>query len=100
MFARVSKYEIPVEGIDSAVQGFEQVALEDWDGFHRAYLLVDRASGKALSITMWESEEALHSSAERANQAREQVMDAASGSIVTVKEYEVASVTEGSPARA
>ena len=96
MYARVSSYEIPTEGIGAAIQGFEETGLESWDGFHRAYLLVDRGSGKALTITMWESEEAVRASAERANQARAQVMEGASGATVDVKEYEIASVTERS----
>ena len=96
MHARVSSYEIPADGIDSAVQGFKDTGLEDWDGFQRAYLLVDRASGNALTITMWESEEAVRASAERADQARSQIMDTASGSIVDVSQYEIAAVTERS----
>lgn len=100
MYARVSSYDVPADAVESAVQGFEATGLEDWDGFHQAYLLVDRERGTALTITIWESEEALTASAERAKEARRQVMDQASGSITDVQNYEIVSTAERSGTRA
>ena len=59
MFARVSTYR--AADADKLLEGFQSVTdpLEQIDGFSHAYFLVDRASCKALSITMWESEQAL-----------------------------------------
>ena len=93
MHARVSTYT--GDG-DALVQGFESVRgpLEEMEGFTRAYFLVDRAGGRGMSITMWESEDALNESVERANQMREQATDQAGASIESVEHYEVALTIE------
>ena len=89
MHARVSTYSGKA---DELVKGFESVtgALEDLDGFSKAYFLVDRAGDTGLSITLWESAEALDASAERANQMREKATDQAGASIESVENFEVA----------
>lgn len=89
MHARVSTYDGKA---DELVKAFDSVtgALEQLDGFSKAYFLVDRPAGKAISITFWESEDALNASVERANQMREEATDQAGGSIESVDHYEVA----------
>ncbi len=89
MHARVSTYEGQA---DELVKGFDSVTapLEELDGFSKAYFLVDRAGGRGMSITLWESEEALDASVERANQMREQATDQAGASIQSVDHFEVA----------
>ena len=93
MHARVSTY---VGDGDALVEGFEAVRapLEELEGFSRAYFLVDRESGRGMSITMWESEDALNASVERANQMREQASGQAGASIEAVDSYEVALTVE------
>ena len=39
-------------------------------GGHGGVLLIDRASGKAMAITLWEDEAAMRASEERANELR------------------------------
>ena len=92
MFARVSQYEAPSEQLEAAVAGFEAAtaALEQMEGIERAYLLVNREHGKALTITVWDSEEAMSSSAEKAKQLRSQTIAAAQGKVLAVDSYEVA----------
>ena len=89
MHARVSTYEGQA---DELVKGFESVTgpLEGLEGFSKAYFLVDRAGGRGMSITLWESADALAASAERANQMREEATDQAGGSIQSVENFEVA----------
>lgn len=89
MFARVSTYG---GASDDLVAGFEGATdpLRQIEGFEGAYLLVDRAGGKAMSITLWESEQALEASVERANQLREEATSPAGISIESVDHYEVA----------
>jgi heme-degrading monooxygenase HmoA len=89
MFARVSTYS--GEG-DALVEGFSDQtdAIEQVEGFERAYLLVDREKGKAISITFWASESALEQSAEQANRMREEATSPSGGSIESVESYEVA----------
>ena len=100
MYARVSTYEVPADAGDQAIRGFEEQPIENEEGFGAGYLLIDRESGKALSITMWESKEALERSAERANQMRSQVMQGASGQTTDVTNYEVAVTKKPSAPRA
>jgi heme-degrading monooxygenase HmoA len=98
MFARVSTYRMEDPG--KLVEGFEGVTnpLEGMAGFAGAYFLVDRDGGRALSITLWESEETLDAGAEKANELRRNAV-AGAGSIESVDHYEVA-VTVGAGAAA
>ena len=88
MYARVSTYR--GDG-DRLLQGFAEVtgALEAIDGFSRAYFMVNRESGKGMSITVWESEEALNASAAKADELRSQGAEAGGAQIESVETYEI-----------
>ena len=88
MFARVSTYR--GDG-DRLLQGFAEVTgpLEAIDGFSRAYFMVDRANGKGMSITVWESEEALNASAAKADELRSRGAEAGGATIESVEHYEI-----------
>jgi len=58
-------------------------------GFKGLIALGDRQSGKALSITLWESEEAMRVSEEAANRLREESAEAGGDTIASVERYEV-----------
>lgn len=90
MWARVSTYQLPADDVDAAIERFNQ-ALGDVNepGLERAELLVDRSSGKALTITVWNSEETRQASVEAANQIRSDAANAASVSIMDVSNYEI-----------
>jgi heme-degrading monooxygenase HmoA len=92
MFARVSRYQLPAGQADQAVQTFTTAInpLRQLDGAKGAYLLLDRSSGKALTITLWQSEEALRASEEAANQLRSDAAGSAGGTVQDVERYEVA----------
>jgi heme-degrading monooxygenase HmoA len=89
MFARVATY---TGDADELVRGFEAARgdLEQIDGFSNAYFCVNRASRKALTITLWESEQALEASAERAHQLRTQATQPSGATTDSVMQYEVA----------
>lgn len=99
MFARVSTYR--AADADKLLEGFQGVTgpLEQIDGFSHAYFLVDRDSGKAMSITVWESEQALSASAAKADELRSQGSETGGGSIESVEQYEIG-MTVGSPTTA
>ena len=88
MFARVSTYG--GDG-DRLLQGFAEVTgpLESMDGFARAYFMVNRESGKGISITVWESEEALNASAAKADELRARGAEAGGATIESVEHYEI-----------
>jgi heme-degrading monooxygenase HmoA len=93
MHARVSFYEVASGGdAAAAVKGFEDAMapLQQMEGHRGATLLVDGENGKAITITYWETEEHLRSSAERANKLRQEASDTGGLSIQGVESYEVA----------
>ena len=92
MVARVSTYLGPTDRIDDAVRSFDDLTEElgTIDGFEDAYVLVDRGSGKAMTVTLWSSEEAAEASAERASQMRTDAVAASGFSIGTTETYDVA----------
>lgn len=51
---------------------------------------MDRSSGKTLTITLWETEEAMRNGEEAANRIRTDEAAASGGKIVSVEHYEVA----------
>lgn len=96
MHARVSTYQ--TEDPDGLASGFASVTqeLEQVEGFSHGYFLVDRASGKGASITLWESEEALQASSAKADELRARGTGPSGSSIISVDSYEVVQ-TAGSP---
>ena len=99
MFARVSSYSVDDAG--ALESGFERATgpLEEMDGFKGAYFLMDRDAGKAMSITLWGTEDALTVSVEKANELRRNATAEGGGTIDSVNHYEVA-LTAGSVASA
>lgn len=71
MHARVTSLSGSPADVDNGIANFREnvvpFAREEGKG---AILLVDRQSGKAIAITLWEDEEALRASDERANALR------------------------------
>lgn len=63
---------------------------EKLPGFKGAYDLVDRASGKSIAITLWESEDAMRAS-ERALKSRGSDQQRGEGSLPVIESYEVVS---------
>ncbi|MFP5361355.1 MAG: antibiotic biosynthesis monooxygenase [Thermoleophilia bacterium] len=97
MHARVTRIKAAADLLDEMVRQFEQQTvpvLEGLDGYTGYVLLGDRASGVAMAITYWESEEALRASEDAVKQERERAArsgGAAAGP--TVERYEVASAS-------
>ena len=93
MFARVSTFEGPVAKIDEGIQYAETTILprlKEVDGWKGVISLVDRKSGKELTITLWDSETALRASEEQANTMRAEAAHSADQEVRQVDRYEVA----------
>ena len=91
MFARIGTWQgSPAELESWTVRAREQVkpSIQQDAGLTAAYWLVDRASGKALIVTFWESEDAMRAS-EEARARRQAGTSAATGARVTTERYEV-----------
>ncbi len=103
MFARVTRFEGEPEQLDAAIKLVKETvapAAKRLQGFKAGYWLIDRATGKGFSVTMFESEAALHASEDDAAQLRSRASSLAK--ITAVERYEVvveAQVEEFAPAR-
>jgi heme-degrading monooxygenase HmoA len=88
VFARVSRYRGDAARLRD---GFEAVTaeVEGLEGFSHAYFLTNTEHSRAMSITLWDSEEALTASADRAHRMRTQATEPADASIESVESYEV-----------
>ena len=65
MIAKVRTLEVPVDEVDAGVTYLRSQMLpaaRQVDGFHGMIGLVDRQRGKAVTVTLWASEEALNTS--------------------------------------
>ncbi|HVR80244.1 MAG TPA: hypothetical protein VMS99_17870 [Acidimicrobiia bacterium] len=92
MFARVSTYQETEDSIAESVRRTPAAVQKarSMSGFKGVYSLVDRSSGKSMTITLWETEEAMRESEEAANQLRDDEAAATGANIVSVERYEVA----------
>lgn len=92
MYARVSTYEGGAEGYDASVDTMKSdiaPQVRAMAGSAGLLSMIDRTTGQSLSITLWDSEEAMVSSREAANEMRSQAAKAAGSTIINVAEYEV-----------
>jgi heme-degrading monooxygenase HmoA len=93
MFARVSTYQ---GGTEQLLEGFRRTTepLMQLDGFERAFFLTDAAAGRAMTVTLWDSESSMAASAEWADRAREHAAHDSGAAIESVASYEVALTAE------
>jgi serine phosphatase RsbU (regulator of sigma subunit) len=63
--------------------------LRQMDGYEGSSFFLDRKSGKAISISLWESEEAINRSEEAMRPLREEMARSLAANIVDVEHYEV-----------
>ena len=92
MHARVSFYQLPEGGdVDVALQSFDNAiqTVQDMPGQEGVLFLVDRGSGKAITLTLWDSEESLISTTQQADSVRQQAASAGGMAIQGVEHYEV-----------
>jgi heme-degrading monooxygenase HmoA len=92
VYARVSTLEGSPEQIDEGLRYLREEILptgKDDPGFKGLIALGDRQSGKTLSITLWESEEAMRTTEQDANQLRSGWAETSRQEIASIESYEV-----------
>jgi hypothetical protein len=94
MHARVSFVEGAPENAERGISQFRETVLPMIKemGGRGALLLIDRESGRGMSVTLWPDEETMRASEERANELRRQAAEqmGAAGAEPRVERYEVA----------
>ena len=91
--ARMSSLEGSPDGIDKGIAFISETIIPDAEevtGWRGILTLVDRGSGKAKTITFWDSSESLRGSEAKADELRTQAADAMGDTIASVDRYEVA----------
>jgi heme-degrading monooxygenase HmoA len=90
MFARVSRYRAD-QANDRLLEGFQDTIgpLQQVEGFSHAYFLVDRNTGTAISMTIWENEDAMSASEAGGEERRRERTEAGGASVESVDHYEV-----------
>ena len=91
--ARGTWLKLDPAAIDRAVDVYRMVsipAMEELDGFCSASLLVDRASGRAVSTATYDSLEAMHRNRERADAIHSAGSRDTSAEVLQVCEFELA----------
>ena len=94
MHARCTTVQMDPGRIDDAIRQLESDDLPRWkeiDGFKGFTLLVDRASGKVVGTSFWDSKEAMDASEDAVAPSRQRAAEAGGASgPPTVERYEVA----------
>lgn len=91
-FARVSRYKASLTGMARV----EEVAaslvprVREMEGCVGALFLVDRLSGRSMSISFWDSEQSMLKSEEEANRIRKEISEKADEQVLFIERYEVA----------
>jgi heme-degrading monooxygenase HmoA len=106
MLARLTRWEFEpsAEQVDKIIQrNRDEVmpAASALPGFQGFYSLVDPERGRAVTLTLWDSEEAVRRSDEAANRLRAQTSQSTGINMVGAERYQVAVHHEpaGAPAR-
>jgi hypothetical protein len=91
MFARVAVYEIPGHRVEEAVGSFRD-AIEQipQTGLEEVYVLISPESDRALTMTLWDKQDAMEASRIAASRLRSDAAKVVDGSVQSVVEYEVA----------
>ena len=98
MWARVSRYQFPATRVEEVVDHFDEAvdAFATQPGLTRADVLVNRRSGAGITITVWESEDAMRGSEDDADRWRSGIALELAGWVQGIEEYELVR-TEPSP---
>ena len=91
MFARVTTYELEADRASEAVDAFAPAieSIKALDGLVDAYFLVECGGDRALSMTIWESHDAMERSRVAASRARIEAAGAVDVEVLSTYEFEV-----------
>lgn len=92
MFARVTTLQGPAGSVDQARTITEQQilpAVRGIKGFRGLLSLADPITGKGITVTLWESQEAMRLSEEAANKLRASTATTIGAQVVNVDRLEV-----------
>lgn len=91
MHARVSHYEVPMDRVEDDIRQASEVEskVRAIAGNKGLYYFMDRATGRSMSISLWETEAAMMDAADRAKMLREELTQPTGARVTSVDEYEI-----------
>ncbi len=92
MYARITTYEGTNEDYDSGLETIKSQLMpkvRQLQGYKGLLSLVDRGTGKSLTIALYDSEDAMSSAAKAAEGLRKEAASSSGSSVANVAEYEV-----------
>jgi hypothetical protein len=92
MHARVTRLDDPKERVDEAVKYIKEQIVPNakkQPGFQHGYWMVDRATGKAMAVVIFDSEASVKATDEVAARTRAGAEQASGGKVTSVDRYEV-----------
>ena len=93
LFGRVTEIKGSPERVDEMLEHLRGAVIPGvraMDGSKGFIALVDRDSGQAMGISLWESREAMVEARNRAARLRDESAQSAGGDVAGVAEYELA----------
>jgi heme-degrading monooxygenase HmoA len=93
VYARSSTFAAQRSSIDRGIAYLHNAVMPNMpeiDGWVGMSLMVDRATGRCIATTAWESEDALHESRMRVRSLRDGLAEALQGQVEHIEEWEVA----------
>ena len=101
MHARVTRFEGAPDKADEFIKYTKETIIpsaKKISGFKGGYWLLDRQSGKGLSVTLFETEAALKASEDSAGQIRNQATQVLGAKMTGIERYEVVAQAVVEPA--
>ena len=95
MYARVSTFEAPVEALETGIQVWRdemQPWMREASGFRGWVALIDRANARAIGISFWATEEAMHDADASGARLRDTFSSSVGTGLTTVEYFEVGAV--------
>jgi heme-degrading monooxygenase HmoA len=92
MHSRVVQFEVAPDRLDDALLFVKDEVvprLQEAGGFKGISTLVDRSTGKAMSISHWETAEDVERSGELSTQLRDMTAEALGATFLSVEEFEM-----------
>jgi heme-degrading monooxygenase HmoA len=91
MWARVSRYQFPAAEVENVIEQFGAGAdaISSQPGLKRVDVFVSRKSGAGMTISVWDSAEAMKASEDEADRLRQEIALELIGWVQSVEEYEL-----------
>jgi heme-degrading monooxygenase HmoA len=103
MYGRMTRLQTSPDAVEKGIAFFKQNVAPKaraTPGNAGAILLVDRKTGTAIGITLWETTQALHASEQFGISSRTESVTAAGGTVVDVDRYQQLIADRAQPAKA